>query len=85
MIEFTSEIKEYEDCIKENISMLAKALRDEDFTTMNYLIKDIFGCTCVNHTPVFQFNCMDLWCSECKKMFVRELVIKYGKKNNIKW
>ena len=85
MIKFKSEIEEYEDCIRENISKLHKALREEDFTTMNYLIKDIFGCTCVNHTPVFQFNCMDLCCSECKKIFVRELCIKYGKKNNIKW
>lgn len=85
MIEFKSEIEEYEDCIKENISKLTRALREEDIIIINLLIKDIFGCTCVNHTPVFQFNCMDLCCSECKKMFVRELVIKYGKKNNIKW
>ena len=85
MIEFTSEIKEYEDCIKENISKLVKASREEDFITMNNLIKDIFGRTCVNHTPVFQFNCTNLYCSECKKIFIRELSIKYGKKNNIKW
>lgn len=85
MIKFKSEMEEYEDCIKENISKLVKASREEDFTTMNYLLKDIFGCTCVNHTPVFQFNCMNLYCTECKKMFIRELSIKYGKKNNIKW
>lgn len=85
MIKFKSEIEEYEDCIKENISKLVKASREEDFTTMNYLLKDIFDCTCINHTPVFQFNCMNLYCSECKKMFIRELSIKYGKKNNIKW
>ena len=40
---FKSEIKEYEDRIKENISKLDKASREEDFTTMNYLLKDIFG------------------------------------------
>ena len=85
MIEFTSEIKEYEDCIKENIPKLAKALREEDLTTINRLIKDIFGCTCVNNTPIYRFDCDDLYCSECKKIFARELCIKYGKKNNIKW
>ena len=85
MIEFKSEIEEYEGRIRENISMLSKALREKDFITMNCLIKCIFDCTCINHTPVFHFNCMDLCCSECKKIFVRELVIKYGKKNNIKW
>ena len=85
MIKFKSEIEEYEDRIRENISKLTKALRKEDFITINHLIKDIFGCTCVNHTPVFKFNCMHLCCSECKKIFIRELVIKYGKKNNIKW
>ncbi|MBQ5696530.1 MAG: hypothetical protein IIV48_07755 [Clostridium sp.] len=84
MIKFKSEIEEYEDRIRENISKLTKALKEED-VNLSSLVKDIFGCTCVNHTPVFQFNCMDLYCSECKKMFVRELVIKYGKKNNIKW
>ena len=52
---------------------------------MNYLIKDMFGCTCVNNTPIYRFDCGDLYCSDCKKMFVRELCIKYGKKNNIKW
>ena len=85
MIEFTSEIKEYEDCIRENIGKLAKASRKEDFTTLNSLIKDIFGCTCVNNTPIYRFDCGNLYCSECKKIFVRELCIKYGKKNNIKW
>ena len=84
MIKFKSEIEEYEDRIRENITKLTKALKEED-VNLSCLVKDIFGCTCVNHTPVFQFNCMDLCCSECKKMFVRELVIKYGKKNNIKW
>ena len=85
MVEFKSEINEYEDCIKENISKLSKASREEDFVTMNYLIKDMFGCTCVNNTPIYRFDCGDLWCSDCKKNFIRELVIKYGKKNNIKW
>ena len=85
MIEFTSGIKEYEDRIKENISMLDKASREEDFTTMNYLLKDIFGCTCINNTPIYRFDCGNLYCSECKKIFIRELSIKYGKKNNIKW
>ena len=86
MIKFKSEIKEYEDRIRANIPRLVKALREEeDFRVINRLIEDIFDCTCVNHTPVFQFNCMDLCCSECKKIFVRELIIKYGKKNNIKW
>lgn len=85
MIEFTSEIKEYEDCIRENISKLSKALKEEDLTTVNHLIKDIFGCTCVNNTPIYRFDCGNLYCSECKKIFARELCIKYGKKNNIKW
>ena len=85
MIEFKSGINEYEDRIKENILKLSKALREEDFVTMNYLIKDMFGCTCVNNTPIYRFDCGDLYCSDCKKMFVRELCIKYGKKNNIKW
>ena len=85
MIEFTSEIKEYEDCIRENIQKVAKALREEDFTTINYFLKDIFGCTCVNNTPIFNFDCRRLYCTECKKIFARELIVKYGKKNNIKW
>ena len=85
MIEFTSEIKEYEDCIRKNILKLDKASREEDFTTMNYLLKDIFGCTCVNNTPIYRFDCGNLYCSEFKKFFIRELSIKYGKKNNIKW
>lgn len=85
MIKFKSEIKEYEDCIRENISKLSKALKEDDCITINLLIKDIFGCTCINHTPVFHFDCTKLYCSECKKTFVRELIIKYGKKNNIKW
>lgn len=85
MIEFASEIKEYEDCIRENIGKLVKASRKEDFTTLNNLIKDIFGSTCVNNTPIYRFDCGNLYCSECKKIFVRELAIKYGKKNNVKW
>lgn len=85
MIEFKSEIEEYEDCIKENISKLTKALKEEDFITMNCLIKDIFGRTCINNTPIYRIDCGNLYCSECKKIFVRELCIKYGKKNNIKW
>ena len=84
MIEFKSEIKEYEDCIRENIGKIAKALREED-VNLSYLIKDIFGCTCVNNTPIYRFDCGNLYCSECKKIFARELIIKYGKKNNIKW
>lgn len=85
MIKFKSEIEEYEDRIRENIPRLVKALKEEDLITINLLIKDIFGCTCVNNTPVFNFSCSWLWCSECKKIFARELIIKYGKKNNIKW
>ena len=85
MIEFKSEIKEYEDCIKENIPNLVKASREEDFVTINYLLRDIFGYTCVNNTPIYRFDCDNLCCSECKKIFIRELCIKYGKKNNIKW
>ena len=85
MIEFTSEIKEYEDRIKRNILKLDKASREEDFTTINRLLADIFGCTCINNTPIFRFDCSNLYCSECKKIFIRELCIKYGKKNNIKW
>lgn len=85
MIKFKSEMEEYEDSIRENISKLVKASREEDFTTINCLFKDIFDCTCVNHAPVFTFNCRDLYCTECKKIFIKELNIKYGKKNNIKW
>ena len=85
MIEFKSEIEEYEDRIRENIQKIAKALREEDMITINYLIKYIFGCTCVNNTPIYRFGCGDLYCSECKQIFARELCIKYGKKNNIKW
>lgn len=85
MIEFTSEIKKYEDRIRENIPKLVKALREEDLIIINLLIKDIFGYTCVDNTPIFNFNCKMLRCSDCKKIFARELVIKYGKKNNIKW
>ena len=82
---FKSEIKEYEDRIKRNIPRLDKALREEDLTTINRLIKDIFGCSCINNTPIYRFDCGNLYCSECKKIFARELCIKYGKKNNIKW
>lgn len=85
MIEFTSEIKEYEDRIRAYIPRLVKALREEDVITINHLIEDIFGCTCVNNTPIYRFDCSNLYCSECKKIFARELCIKYGKKNNIKW
>lgn len=85
MIKFKSEIKEYEDCIRENTPKLAKALREEDFVTINHLLRDMFDCTCVNNTPICRFDCNNLCCSECKKIFVRELCIKYGKKNNIKW
>ena len=85
MIEFTSGIKEYEDCIRENIPKLIKASKEENFTTINYLLGDIFGCTCINNTPIYRFDCGNLYCSECKKIFIRELSIKYGKKNNIKW
>lgn len=85
MIEFKSEIKEYEDRIREKIRRLDKALKEEDFSIINYLMRDIFGCTCVNNTPIYRFDCVDLCCSECKKIFIRELIIKYGKKNNIKW
>lgn len=85
MIKFKSEIEEYEDCIKRNIPRLVEALKEENLININRLIGDIFGCTCVNNTPVFNFNCRMLCCSECKKTFARELCIKYGKKNNIKW
>lgn len=84
MIEFKSEIKEYEDRIRENIPRLVKALKEEDIN-LSCLINDIFGCTCVNNTPIYRFDCGHLYCSECKKIFIRELCIKYGKKNNIKW
>ena len=86
MITFKSEMKEYEDRIRENIPRLVKALKkEEDFRAINRLLDDIFDCTCVNNMPIFRFDCIDLCCSECKKTFVRELIIKYGKKNNIKW
>ena len=85
MIKFKSEMEEYEDCIKENISKLTKALIEEDTMTINYLIKYIFGCTCINNTPIYRFDCGNLYCSKCKKIFIRELIVKYGKKNNIKW
>lgn len=85
MIEFKSEIKEYEDRIRENIPKLVKALKEENSITINRLLGDIFDCTCVNNMPIFNFSCRRLTCSECKKIFIRELVIKYGKKNNIKW
>lgn len=84
MIKFKSEIKEYEDRIRENIPRLVKALKEED-VNLSCLIDDIFDCTCVNNTPIFNFSCRRLTCSECKKIFIKELVIKYGKKNNIKW
>lgn len=86
MIKFKSEIKEYEDRIRANIPRLVKALKEEeDLRAINRLIDDIFDCTCVNNMPVFNFSCRRLTCSECKKIFVRELIVKYGKKNNIKW
>lgn len=86
MIEFKSEIKEYEDRIRANTPRLIKALKEEeDLRAINSLIYDIFDCTCINNAPVVNFNCTRLCCSECKKIFIRELIIKYGKKNNIKW
>ena len=86
MIAFKSEIEEYEDRIRANIPRLVKALKEEeDFRVINRLIDDIFDCTCVNNMLVSKFNCGRLLCSECRKTFVRELIIKYGKKNNIKW
>lgn len=85
MIEFKSEIEEYEDRIRENMQELVKASREENWTNINHLLRDIFGCTCINNTPIYRFDCDNLYCSECKKIFVRELIIKYGKKNNIKW
>ena len=85
MIKFKSEIEEYEDRIRANIPRLDKALREGNLTTIHRLFGDIFDCTCVNNMPIYSFNCMHLTCSECKKTFARELCIKYGKKNNIKW
>ena len=85
MIHFKSEIKEYEDRIRANIPRLVKALREDNIVTINHLLEDIFDCTCINNAPVFNFNCMKMYCSECKEMFVRELIVKYGKKNNVKW
>lgn len=85
MIEFKSEINEYEDRIRKNISKLVKASREEDFPTLTNLIKDIFDCTCINNTPIYRFDCRHWYCTECKKNFVRELSIKYGRKNNVKW
>ena len=84
MIKFKREIKKYEDRIRENIPRLAKALREED-VNLSGLIDDIFDCTCINNTPVYRFNCTHLYCTECKKIFIRKLIIKYGKKNNIEW
>ena len=84
MIHFKSEIKEYEDRIRANIPRLNKALREKD-VNLSCLINDIFDCTCINNAPVVNFDCKNMYCSECKKIFIRELCIKYGKKNNIKW
>ena len=85
MIKLKSEMKKYEDRIRENIPKLDKALKEENLSTIYYLLGDIFDCTCVNNMLVSKFNCGRLTCSECRKTFVRELIIKYGKKNNIKW
>ena len=85
MIEFKSEIKEYEDCIRENMQKIIKALEEGKTVTINHLLEDIFDTTCINNMPVYNFSCTRLICSECKKIFLRELIIKYGKKNNIKW
>lgn len=85
MIEFKSEIKEYEVRIRENIPRIVIALKEENSIAINHLLEDIFDTTCVNNMPVFKFSCRRLTCSECKKIFLRELIIKYGKKNNIKW
>ena len=82
---FKSEMKKYEDKIRENIPKLDKALKEEDLSTIYYLLGDIFDCTCINNTPVYRFDCGNLYCSESRKTFVRELIIRYGKKNNIKW
>ena len=84
MITFKSEMKEYEDRIRANIPRLTKALREED-VNLSCLIDDIFDCTCINNAPVFNFDCRKMYCSKCKEMFVRELIVKYGKKNNTKW
>ena len=84
MIEFKSEIKEYEDRIRANIPRLVKALKEED-VNLSGLINDIFDCTCINNAPVYRFDCTHLYCTECKKTFIRKLIIKYGKKNNIEW
>ena len=84
MIEFKSEIKEYEDRIRANIPRLVKALKEED-VNLSGLIDDIFDCTCTNNAPVYRFDCTHLYCTECKKIFIRKLIIKYGKKNNIEW
>lgn len=85
MIKFKSEIEEYENCIRKNIQKFVKASKEEDWLTINSLLKDIFGSTCINNAPIYRFDCDNLYCSECKKIFARELIIKYGKKNNIKW
>ena len=85
MIHFKSEIKEYEDRIRANIPRLVKALKKDNIVTINHLLEDIFDCTCINNAPVVNFDCMKMYCSECKEMFVRELIVKYGKKNNVKW
>ena len=86
MIVFKSEIKEYEDRIRKNIPRLIKALKkEENLRAINRLLDDIFDCTCVNNMPIFRFDCTHLSCSECKKIFIRELIIRYGKKNNIEW
>ena len=85
MIKFKSEIKEYEDRIRANIPRLVIALKEGNKITINRLLEDIFDTTCINNMPVFNFNCRSLICSECKKIFIRELILKYGKKNNVKW
>lgn len=85
MIEFKSEIKEYEVRIRENIPRIVIALKEENPIAINHLLEDIFDCTCVNNMPVFNFSCNRLTCLECKKIFLRELIVRYGKKNNIKW
>lgn len=85
MIEFKSEIKEYEVRIRANIPRIIIALKEENSIAINHLLEDIFDTTCVNNMPVFNFSCMRLTCSKCKKIFLRELIIKYGKKNNVKW
>ena len=84
MIKFKSEIREYEDRIKANMPRLVKALKEED-VNLSGLIDDIFDCTCINNAPVYRFDCNHLYCTECKKIFIRKLIIKFGKKNNIIW